>query len=968
MKRRILSALPALAGLVMLVALVGAATAVAAVWTDRADYSPGSTVTISGDNSNGAGYLPGEAIHVDVSGPNGYASSCEAVADADGAWSCQVTIASDDSALGRYSYTAKGLTSGVSESGTFTDANAPGSLDCPTLTPHNNTHYKLEVGATVTCTIDGATDVSGSTVTVYIKSSTLGNETVTGSVSGTTITFTYTARSDGCSTTNVAYDTSGNTANNDIIDNGSNDGSGTAAAGFAFVDSNGDVIACGGGGAKLDLSVSKTATPSFKRTFTWGISKQVDKTEIDIADGGSATFNYTVNVTHDAGAYSDWQVNGTITVSNPNSFAVSGVNISDAIDNSGNCSVTNGSNLTVPANGSVIRSYSCTFSSNPASGTNTATATWSTFGSPNTSAQGTASYNFSGVNPTIVNGSVNVSDTLGGNLGSASYLDSSPKSFEYPHTFSGDPAGTCTKHDNTATITETDQSSGQEVKVCVGEDLSVSKDATPSFKRKYAWTITKGVDKTVVSTQNNTATFNYTVSVSHDSGTDSEWKVTGGITISNPNDWEAITANVGDSTNVGGTCTVYDGSTAVTSVTVAKSGSKNLTYVCTFTSNPGSGTNTATASWNAGTYFTPSGSANDTANFDFGSVAPVITDGSVNVSDTLGGSNLGSASYTDTNPKSFTYSKTFTVPAAGCESHPNTATFTTNTTGATGSASQTVRACRTGVLTDSQLCTFDVDSGKTGSQMRLIYTPDQASPAYWKLNASNPGQFYYNVIYAGSGPGQVTIRLPYPWVTQGAVPIHVYSNVTSTTANGQTCLTPGTEITNSSSQVTLSSYSSQTFGSTTTVTVNVPGSLPNGLAYINIHLDYGLKGTAGWSNTNNNATGSVGNPDILDLQSYAFSDSIGGSASVQNENVFKRDPGIGGLVLKSDGTPVPNVKVVVTGDGKTATVYTDADGWYSYQYKYTGKATTFTVALPAYGKSQSVTMKSNNFLVVSFTV
>ena len=51
-----------------------------------------------------------------------------------------------------------------------------------------------------------------------------------------------------------------------------------------------------------------------------------------------------------------------------------------------------------------------------------------------------------------------------------------------------------------------------------------------------------------------------------------------------------------------------------------------------------------------------------------------------------------------------------------------------------------------------------------------------------------------------------------------------------------------------------------------------------------------------------------------------------------------------------------------------ATVYTDQDGWYQWAYKYTGKAATFTVKLAAYGASQSVTLKSNGFLVVSFTV
>jgi hypothetical protein len=95
--------------------------AFAAVGTDQADYVPGSTVTISGDNSDGAGYVPGETVSVAVAGPNGYAASCDAVVGDDGGWSCAVTLWGDESAVGDYSYTATSA-SGVTQSGAFTDA------------------------------------------------------------------------------------------------------------------------------------------------------------------------------------------------------------------------------------------------------------------------------------------------------------------------------------------------------------------------------------------------------------------------------------------------------------------------------------------------------------------------------------------------------------------------------------------------------------------------------------------------------------------------------------------------------------------------------------------------------------------------------------------------------------------------------------------------------------------------------
>lgn len=93
----------------------------ATVWTDQDDYEPGSVVLISGDNSNGVGYLAGETVRVEVSGPNGWTATCEGLADDAGAWSCQVTLSEGEDAAGTYTYIATGLTSTVTETGTFTD-------------------------------------------------------------------------------------------------------------------------------------------------------------------------------------------------------------------------------------------------------------------------------------------------------------------------------------------------------------------------------------------------------------------------------------------------------------------------------------------------------------------------------------------------------------------------------------------------------------------------------------------------------------------------------------------------------------------------------------------------------------------------------------------------------------------------------------------------------------------------------
>src|SRR3990172_9811805 len=96
--------------------------------TDKPDYQPGDTVTISGDNSDGQNlYTPGAGILVKVIGPDvaeplvDYYSECAATVGADGAWSCQVVLSGyPEIAMGDYIYDI--YQDGVYvESGGFTD-------------------------------------------------------------------------------------------------------------------------------------------------------------------------------------------------------------------------------------------------------------------------------------------------------------------------------------------------------------------------------------------------------------------------------------------------------------------------------------------------------------------------------------------------------------------------------------------------------------------------------------------------------------------------------------------------------------------------------------------------------------------------------------------------------------------------------------------------------------------------------
>lgn len=263
----------------------------------------------------------------------------------------------------------------------------------------------------------------------------------------------------------------------------------------------------------------------------------------------------------------------------------------------------------------------------------------------------------------------------------------------------------------------------------------------------------------------------------------------------------------------------------------------------------------------------------------------------------------------------------------------------------------------------SQISTID------GVHFRLIFTNDPLDLSKYKLTASNPGQFHYTIFCTGT-PGAattITITIPYPFVTQGAVPIHLYSYVDI--VSGHFVL---------SGELGGFSVSPLTFptpGPLTGTLVTITGTVPSsGLVVVTIHLDYGLKTVSGYSQGLSGKAVHYLDPNksIFDNTPYVFSfhDGVSGSLEIRNINIFKHDPGFAGIVTDASGTPVAGVKVEIRGPtgALLATVYTDEDGFYFFYYKYTGKAATFTVKLPSYGKSQSVTVKPNTVVQVNFTL
>jgi hypothetical protein len=374
----------------------------------------------------------------------------------------------------------------------------------------------------------------------------------------------------------------------------------------------------------FDLTVSKTAAPTMTRTYSWDSAKSVDPSgTVDTADT-TKTATYTATATWSGPTDSAWQVQGMITVTNPNTgIDFTGVNVSDVISSGGSadthatCTVTDSSNNdasvtseTIPAGGSVDFSYTCTYDSHgPASysESNVATATWdpaSNGNTPDSSASNdpvAVTFNDGTTgNPTVVGGSETVTDTFNGasnpdTLGTvdvngnfdtsgatvtevSGYPQYDPKTqtytFQYQRTLDV-VAGACTTYPNTVGLTgvtdPTPTDNTASVKLCGGADLTGQKTATPNFARTYNWSITKNVDKTLIETTGSTATFHYTVTVSETGFTDGSYEVDGSITAYNPNLWEAVTVSMSDAikTQTGWTCTVDDGTGTNTFVATA---------------------------------------------------------------------------------------------------------------------------------------------------------------------------------------------------------------------------------------------------------------------------------------------------------------------------------------------------------------------------------------------------------------
>lgn len=178
------------------------------------------------------------------------------------------------------------------------------------------------------------------------------------------------------------------------------------------------------------LLVTKTATTSFTRTWTWDIEKTGDQTDLTLSLGQQFLVNYTV-VVDASSADSAWAVAGEIHVNNPAPIdaTLNGVNdiVSDGIAATVDCGVTFPYTL---ASGETLTCDYTAVLPDAADRTNTATATIQNAPSGTTDFTGSAQVLF-GSTPTVeTDECIDVTDDKGGVLGTVC-ADDAPEIFTY---------------------------------------------------------------------------------------------------------------------------------------------------------------------------------------------------------------------------------------------------------------------------------------------------------------------------------------------------------------------------------------------------------------------------------------------------------------------------------------------------------------------------------------------------------
>jgi hypothetical protein len=339
----------ALFALVLLTALAFASSSKAAVespappqvWSDKADYAPGETVTLSGAN-----WAPGESVHIRVNDDAGetWRRDVDVTAADDGTISDQFNL--PDWFVAQYSVTATGASSGTA-TWSFTDANVSNINGSASATEGSSGSYSANVTAcnTTPCNYAWSVTAGNASITSGGSGTVSSNTTVSATVSfgdgpsNVTLQITASAGNNGASNTRtMAITVTNDSPTVTITGNGTPNEGATETYDYTVADPGNDNVtlgtpSCGTGSLISNMpaqsrfrckflngpastSVSLTATdddsPGLAGTGTLSISVQNVNPTVTAAADQTATQgvskSFALGSFSDPGAEASWSV------------------------------------------------------------------------------------------------------------------------------------------------------------------------------------------------------------------------------------------------------------------------------------------------------------------------------------------------------------------------------------------------------------------------------------------------------------------------------------------------------------------------------------------------------------------------------------------------------------------------------------------------------------------------------------
>ena len=491
------------------------------------------------------------------------------------------------------------------------------------------------------------------------------------------------------------------------------------------------------GQAGTTLSETVSANAFWDIRYLWTISKTATPEILNLFRNDTGTVQYTITVTNDAGT-SEAYIEGLVCITNGGSVATEGLAstlvlqtptgttiLTQALDVSPNPILGIGQTFCYPYRIDIPMNLFVPGQSFKVTANTTILNHSGHIGEP-FGPSASASGNLPTTRSTV-NESINVNDTNGFSFvfNATDPPELKTRTYTKDYSCNSDQGS----HTNTATIVQTGQSASAAVLVnCY--DLIVTKTVQPAFTRIYSWRISKravdsnGAEVTTLTLGlNETFTVRYIIDVTR-TFTDTNFRVTGTITVVNPNPDKTANVLISDLILPDG----INSTVTPASISVLPNSSATVNYTAVLPNNL-SRTDQATALL----FNTPSGTTPFSSlaiPFDFSNAAITEIDACINVIDSFMGPLVPSPIC---NNYQFTYDRAFGPYTActGAIQFPNTAAFTTIDTQTTGSADWAIM-----VTVPCQGCTLTIGYWKTHAGFGP--QPDVVTPLL-PINLGTPG-------------------------------------------------------------------------------------------------------------------------------------------------------------------------------------------------------------------------------------